>query len=163
MLRATAATLLIATALPAFADIEVRFVEGAPTDRFDIVNTAACATGPAQITIDLAGSAAGLIFDTTGAGAGVQVFQPFRLTAGAAFVQGVPKVLDGDQTVTVQLADLPPGQTVSFTIDVDDTIGQREITVSDAEITGAAATDGQSTGRFDQTARAVIPRAACLS
>ncbi len=49
----------------------------------------------------------------TGNGAGVEVFQPFALFAGAEALNGVPKVGDGD------------------------TLGQRGITISDTENTGA--------------------------
>ena len=64
---------------PAAADIVVRFDEGAPKDSFTITNADNCALPLTAITIDLAGSAAGLIFDVTGSGAGVSVFQPFQL------------------------------------------------------------------------------------
>jgi hypothetical protein len=40
---------------------------------------AACATGPFDLTIDLAGSPSNLIFDITDDGAGVEVFQPCEL------------------------------------------------------------------------------------
>jgi hypothetical protein len=97
----------------------------------------------------------------------VQVFQPFRLTEGATLVQDTPQVQDGDQTLTLSLRDLPVGQSVAFTIDVDDTIGQREITVSGSEIAGARVAIGltglRALGKFDTTARAVIPLPSCVS
>ncbi|MEO1695473.1 MAG: aggregation factor core, partial [Pseudomonadota bacterium] len=58
----------LVAATPARADLEVRFDEGAPKDRFTVENTSGCAIGAAQITIDLSGSPFGLIFDTTGSG-----------------------------------------------------------------------------------------------
>ncbi|MCC1492275.1 hypothetical protein [Cognatishimia sp. F0-27] len=149
----------------ALADLDVRFVEGAPTDRFSITNASGCALGPMELQIDLSGSAAGLIFDTTERGMGVQVFQPFRLVEGAELVSGTPDVGDGDRSVTLSLTGMAPGQTVAFTIDVDDTAGAREITVSGEEITGARVSD-DATGNsaaFDGTGRARLPLAPCLS
>lgn len=151
----------------AAADIEVRFVEGAPKDRFDIINTGGCALGPVAITIDLAGSSAGLVFDVTASGAGVEVFQPFDLVAGRELVNGLPQVVDGDQQVSLNLTELGVDQMVSFTIDVDDTAGNREITVSDAEISGASVRVKQGTetvtGTFDDQAFARVAQASCSS
>jgi len=78
----TLATALTLCATPAFADIEVTFLESAPKDRFTFTNTGACDLGPAVLSLDLAGSAAGLIFDTSGAGAGVEVFHRQRSGTG---------------------------------------------------------------------------------
>lgn len=125
-------------ALPALANVEVTFREGAPKDRFVIANTGNCATGPVDITIDLSGSDAGLIFDVTNSGQGVEVFQPFVLVSGKSFVSGAPVVKDGDNKVTLKLSDLVKGKPVAFTVDVDDTAGGREITVSGSEIAGAS-------------------------
>ena len=122
----------------AFADLSVRFIEGAPKDRFVISSASGgCSMAPLSITVDLAGSAGGLIFDVTEQGAGVEVFQPFELVAGADLVLGNPVVSDGDRSVTLQLASLPANAEVAFTIDVDDTINARQITVTDSEIKGA--------------------------
>ena len=157
----------ILAAGPAFADLDIRFVEGAPKDRFTLTQTGGCALGPSKITIDLAGSAAGLIFDVTATGAGVEVFQPFELTAGAAQVETLPVVADGDTKLTLALSGLADGQSVAFTIDVDDTLGSRAITVSGAEIEGASvhlANNASSvSATFDQTARAKITVPDCTS
>ncbi|MEO1720574.1 MAG: aggregation factor core, partial [Pseudomonadota bacterium] len=74
---------------PARATLEVRFLEGAPKDRFTLTNGSNCPLRAADVTIDLSGSPFGLIFDTTGTGAGVQVFQPLELTDGAAYLREV--------------------------------------------------------------------------
>jgi hypothetical protein len=122
---------------PASADVAARFIEGAPKDRFIIENLAACALIGAGVSVDMAGSAGGLIFDVTGAGAGVAVFQPFEIVEGADALAGAPEVRDGDTRVMLNVGSLAPGARIAFTIDVDDTIGRREITVSGAEIEGA--------------------------
>lgn len=150
----------------AMADISVSFIEGAPKDRFVITNTS-CPKGPVDVTIDLRPSAGALIFDVTGAGAGVEVFQPFELVSGGALVTQVPTVQDGDQVLTLKLAGLGQGADVAFTIDLDDTIQSREITVADSEISGAKVIveiDGQRIeGAFDTTASAVAPWKDCTS
>ena len=65
------ATLLLSSALTCAAastaaDIGVRFIEGAPKDRFEITNLGKCALVATDVVIDLRGSAAGLVFDVTG-------------------------------------------------------------------------------------------------
>ncbi len=152
---------------PALADLETRFIEGAPKDRFVLTNVGECALPAVVITADLATAPAGLIFDVTASGAGVEVFQPFDVVAGAEVLNGLPAVLDGDAAITLDLKGLATGQSVSFTIDVDDTGGGREITVSNAEIAGATVTAAIGTttaaGTFGETSTAVVPLPACLS
>jgi hypothetical protein len=152
-------------AAPAAADLGVRFVEGAPKDRFEITNRAACAVERAEVVIDLAGSAAGLIFDVTGAGAGVDVFQPFELVAGAEALDAVPRVADGDRQLSLSIRSLAPGARIAFTIDVDDTLGPRGITVSDREIEGAGVrlvvAGIAASGRFSRQAEAVVKTPPC--
>jgi len=70
---AIASTAIATTALsPVYADINVRFSEGAPKDRFSFKNDSACDLTDLSIEIDLSASSARLIFDTTGEGAGVE-------------------------------------------------------------------------------------------
>ncbi len=158
---------LLASALifstPAAADILVRFDEGAPKDRFTITNTGNCALPLTSVTIDLTGSAAGLIFDVTGSGAGVSVFQPFQLVLGGEHVSTLPQVKDGDRAVSLKLKGLGPNQRVAFTIDVDDTAGASETMVSGSEIKGATVWAGKASGTFgtDKIARVKLP--ACTS
>lgn len=128
---------LIAAPLPAFADITARFIEGAPKDRFVFENTGNCTLEAAKLTLDLSKSAGALVFDVTNAGAGVEVFQPFELVSGADLVRTNAPVRDGDKVLSLEVADMAPGAVIAFTIDVDDTLGNREITVNETEITGS--------------------------
>ncbi len=121
------------------AALAVAFHEGAPKDRFVFRNAGSCDLEGMDITLDLSTSASGIIFDVTGTGAGVEVFQPFEIISGKAFVASQPSVGDGDTRLTLRLNSLPAGKEVAFTIDVDDTGGTREITVSDSEMRGATA------------------------
>ncbi|WP_342075221.1 aggregation factor core [Yoonia sp. SS1-5] len=159
---------LILGASSAQADIELRFIEGAPKDRFDLIATGpACNDAPLEVTIDLSGAQGGLIFDVTAAGQGVEVYQPFELVAGADLLQSATSLRDGDQVLTLSLRALPAGQVLSFTTDLDDTGGGREITVDGAEIAGASVivTNGAATqtAEFGPDARAIIDQSDCLS
>ncbi|MFK8034362.1 MAG: aggregation factor core [Hyphomicrobiales bacterium] len=161
---AGAAFSMVLGALPALANVEVTFREGAPKDRFVIANTGNCATGPVDITIDLSGSDAGLIFDVTNSGQGVEVFQPFVLVSGKSFVSDAPVVKDGDNKVTLSLSDLVEGKPIAFTVDVDDTAGGREITVSGSEIAGASiSVSGGASGVFGTNAIAQAKAPGCKS
>ncbi|MEL7228376.1 MAG: aggregation factor core [Pseudomonadota bacterium] len=133
----TAFALALLVPVTAHADVLVAFDEGAPKDRFTFRNSGSCPLSAAQLVLDLSTSRAGLIFDVTASGAGVEVFQPLDFVTGSTALRAVPKVRDGDNRLTMDIATLAPGETIAFTIDVDDTLGGREITVSDAEIAGA--------------------------
>lgn len=145
---------------PAFADISVRFIEGAPKDRFVVTNTGACDLSATQVKIDLSGTPAGLIFDVTGSGPGVEVFQPFQIVSGQDLVANAPDVSDGDRSVTLDLQSFATGKSVAFTIDVDDTGGAREITISDSEIRGATVgittKDGAFTAAFAASSEVTV-------
>ncbi|MEO0664212.1 MAG: hypothetical protein AAFY97_00590 [Pseudomonadota bacterium] len=160
-----AAVMVALLATPVSADITARFIEGAPKDRFVLENTGACAEGPLDVTIDLAPAPAGLIFDTTSAGAGVEVFQPFEVVAGADVLTDAIIPTDGDQAVRLNLTGLAPGARFAFTVDVDDTgtaseLGQ--IRVSDSEMSGAELRINGETAVFGTGSVALI-EAACLS
>jgi len=131
---AAAASLL--PVLPAYAGVQVRFVEGAPKDRFVIENVGTCAVQASTVRIDLADSTGRLVFDVTAAGAGVEVFQPLEFVQGSEALRALPSVVDGQDAIALEIAALAVGEEISFTIDVDDTIGQREITVTGSEIEG---------------------------
>lgn len=131
---ATVCTLL-ATA-SAYADIAAVFKEGAPKDRFTFTNVGGCDIVDATLTLDLSGSKSGLIFDVSGQGAGVEVFQPFEMVSGQKAVIEKPSVVDGASKIELKLAKLEPNASIAFTIDVDDTLGGREITVSNSEFSG---------------------------
>ncbi|MEJ5219138.1 aggregation factor core [Cognatishimia sp. D5M38] len=126
----------IAFSSPALAEIRVEFIEGAPKDRFVFTNFSDCDIGAGIFKIDFTNSNAGLIFDVSGSGAGVEVFQPFELTSGAEFLTTLPIISDGDQLAVLDISGLKTNASIAFTIDVDDTLGARAITVSDSEISG---------------------------
>ena len=150
---------------PAVADVNVEFVEGAPKDRFILTNSGRCSIEAMAVTLDLSTSASGVIFDVTGSGAGVEVFQPFEIVTGESYVSAIPAVADGDRAVTLQLDRLPAGQSVAFTIDVDDTRGTRGITVSDSELRGATAlirtASWEASEAFGETSSLRVPLPAC--
>ena len=125
---------LLLLPLSAHAQIEVRFLEGAPKDTFVIKSS--CQISAGTLSLDMSTSAGGLIFDVTSAGAGVEVFQPLEFVLGQEWVKEIPQVRDGDQTLTLRLKALEAGAEIIFTIDMDDTLGGREITVSGSEIAG---------------------------
>lgn len=167
-------TLTLATAFfasTATADIAVRFVEGAPKDRFQIMNLSACALGPIDVVIDLSQSASGLIFDTTATGEGVEVFQPFELVDGAENVLATSRINDGDNVAQLSLSDLPADGVVAFTIDVDDTLTNSnlgQIRVAGNEISGAEFRIVQAgspllAAQFDDRGRAVASFDHCQS
>lgn len=154
-------------ASPSLADVKVAFIEGAPKDKFVVTNIGACDLPAAKVTIDLAGSASGLVFDVTDTGPGVEVFQPFQIVSGQHLVRRATNVSDGDKSVTLELDSLTMGQAVSFTIDVDDTNGSREITVTDDEILGATVgivtQNGQFTDVFVANSEAVVRIPECAA
>jgi len=150
---------------PSYADLQVQFIEGAPKDRFVIINVGDCDLGPAEFTIDFATSNAGLIFDVTDIDAGVEVFQPFEVTDGAQYLTEEPVISDGDQRVTLSMTGLSHNEKIAFTIDVDDTNGTREITVTDGEINGTMLSlvsgDATNSAVISDSAQVTIPTATC--
>lgn len=150
-------------ATQALAEIDVEFREGAPKDRFTITNTGECEVRDVQLSIDLSTSAAGLIFDTTEQGAGVEVFQPFEFVAGRELVNAMPKVTDGQTIVDIDIKALARSQNIVFTIDVDDTTGNREITVNGSEIAGATIRAGGEIATFNERAVARMSWDSCRS
>lgn len=128
----------IATSSPSLADRQVQFIEGAPKDRFVLTNIGDCALGEGRFEISFANSNAGLIFDVTAAGAGVEVFQPFEVTTGAQYLTAQPSITDGAQRAVLDMSGLSVNEIITFTIDVDDTGRGREITVADGEISGTS-------------------------
>ncbi len=133
---------LAALALPllstaGLADLTVRFIEGAPKDRVEIKNVGACALTASTLTLDLTTSQGALIFDVTGSGAGIEIFQPFEVVAGREALTTLPTLVDGQNSIDLPISTLGSGASIAFTIDVDDTLGGREITVTGSEISGA--------------------------
>ncbi|MEL6126244.1 MAG: aggregation factor core [Pseudomonadota bacterium] len=160
MIKTFALTLLALTPGAAEADLLVSFRDSAPRDIFILQNDGSCPINGA-VELDLEPSPSGLFFDVTAEGAGVEVFQPLRVEAGAGYLSAVPVVRDGDKSVVLSVAGLPPGEQVRFTADLDDsltngTFGQ--IRVSGSEIAGAIArVAGGAQAPFDGTGRAVMP------
>lgn len=151
----------------------MQFLEGAPRDRFVILNSSDAAWHITSARIDLSASAGRLIFDITAQGAGVEVFQPFRTEAGSVVPVQSPLVEDGDQIINLQFEAFGPGETYTFSIDVDDQLTRSElgqIRVSGSEMQGAELTltvlyDNHQahtlSTRFDADSKAMIPRADC--
>ncbi len=130
-------------AQPIAADLEVNFIESAPTDRFVISNSGDCDLTDLVLEIDLAPSAGRLIFDTTATGAGIEVFQPFAVSGGGIELISSPAVADGDTGLSLSIQNLAAGKSASFTIDVDDTLPVSELgqtRVANAEISGGLVT-----------------------
>ena len=164
-LRALSVATAFAFSTAAQADLRVNFYEGAPKDRIQIVNTGVCTISGSSVTIDLSQSQGGLIFDVTASGQGVEVYQPFEIVQGENALARIPTVMDGQKQVVLEIVSLAPNEAIAFTIDVDDTIGQREITVTGSEFAGttAAYTSGESPilATFSSGPEAIIPIQNC--
>ncbi|MEY1554848.1 hypothetical protein AB3Y40_04355 [Yoonia sp. R2331] len=154
--------ILVLTPLAANADVTVTFVEGAPKDQF-ILENQGCDLGTFDLTINLAAAPAGLIFDVTGSGAGVEVLQPVEVVTGAVTMTDVA---DGDQVLTLTITDFDAGSVAIISADIDDTqaagaLGQ--IRVAGSEIAGATlASPNGNLAEFDDMARAVLPTPDCI-
>lgn len=129
------------------ANVQVEFFEDKPKDRFVISNTGNCNWRNLVVEIDLSQSAGGLIFDTSAAGAGVEVFQPFEVESGVIELLSADSVSDGDTGLVLKIPELLAGQSASFTIDVDDTLTRSER--GKIRITGSEIQSGSISIRFD--------------
>ena len=164
--------LLVAlAATPALADIRVSFVDSSP-DQITIRNRSGCALGPFELTIDLGRSAAGLIFDTSGTGAGYAAFAPLEVVSGAEQLLGISAVTDGDSRLRLELDFLDSGASLVLAVDVDDTSTESaggRTTIAGSEIAGAVAeaqlgAGGPSyPGVFGVDGVAIVPLEACIS
>ncbi|MEM7614736.1 MAG: aggregation factor core [Pseudomonadota bacterium] len=161
---------LTLTAGAATADVAVSFREGAPVDRFFLENTGDCDLGQVTVTFDLSTSAAGLIFDVTAAGAGVEVYQPVVMLTEGNVSYNLSPVTDGMQLVAVELSNFDQGMRIGMSADVDDTLAESalgQIRVAGSEIAGAQVIlntpDGEVTAAFDTAAQAVLPTPPCVS
>ena len=115
----TTAILSTFTLMPAYANMNISFDEGAPKDRFTFTNAGDCTIAATKVKLDLASSKAGLIFDVTASGKGVEVYQPLEITSGENSLLTIPTANDGDNQITLDIDQLAAGQSISFTIDVD--------------------------------------------
>jgi hypothetical protein len=173
LFRSLATTVAFFSLMPAaLADLDVRFVEGAPKDRFIVKNVGKCELETLSLAIDLSSARGGLIFDTSAAGAGVEVYQPFEVATGGHALVSAAAVTDGDQKIEIVLRRLAPGEEFAFTIDVDDTLIESSLgqtRVEGEEIEGAlvsmASVEGGkgaiSTGVFDTVGRARVGTGNC--
>lgn len=135
---------------------ELRFVESAPRDRFEL----RIGVQPLRaLTLDLRTSAGQLVFDTQAGGTGVEVFQPLRDEGGTQ----AGAVDDGADRLRVVLLDGAARTQAAFSIDVDDRMTASDlgqIRVTGGEMAGAVvvfeAADGTSLRAvFDADNRAV--------
>jgi hypothetical protein len=151
------------------ANIEVKFLEGAPKDKFVFKNTSECNLQNVVLKVDLSNSKGGLIFDTTATGQGVEVFQPFEVTEGDLALTSSGKVKDGAKHLSLNVKSINAKQSVSFTIDVDDTLERSElgnIRVSGNEITSATVdikfdSEEPTTVAFNNQGKALILMPEC--
>lgn len=162
------AALILMSASFVHANVAVKFIEGAPKDRFVVTNTGQCLLQGLRVDIDLTNSTGGLIFDTTATGAGVEVFQPFEVTSGDITLNGDARVNDGDKELSIIISSIQPMASVSFTIDVDDTMRNSErgmIIVSGSEMEGGMVTVTQgslaNSGIFGRNSNAKVNMAFC--
>jgi hypothetical protein len=121
--------------------IRLVFNESAPKDSFSLRNEGHCVAKPVQLMVNLAPSRGRLIFDPTGSGAGVEVFQPFQITRGRNLVSTVQPVSDGDNQLILNFNRLPPKARFAFTIHVDATLERSETgptRISGVEIEGGS-------------------------
>ena len=120
------------------ADITIRFQDSAPKDLFTMRTN--CPVADMQIVIDLTQSAGSLIFDVTADGAGVAVFQPVEVQAGAAQTQ---TVVDGDQKLSLFVDALTAGAEIVISADLDDVLPQSQLgqtRVTGSELDGTSVT-----------------------
>lgn len=143
----------------AFAEISLTFQEGAPKDRFVIENNL-CSLSNVTLTIDLSTAPAGLIFDVTDQGAGVEVYQPVELERGTA---AMTEVTDGSQKLQLTLEQFPLGDEITVSADLDDTLTNStlgQIRVADSEIAGVTVSietaGGLGTALIDASSRAKL-------
>jgi len=89
------------------------------------------------------------------------------MVSGASQVMGISEISDGGTDVFVDLKTLSSAVDVAFTLDLDDTAGGREITVSGAEIEGATVImdmpGGPYMATFNAAAKAVLGDVTCRS
>lgn len=130
-------------------DLVVSFTEASPEDRFVIENTSACQLSIQSVTIDLAGSAGRMVFDTEPGGAGYNVYQPFAARDGLARLARASTVSDGDTQLTLDFSVFEPGALFAFTIDTDDRLAQ--------SIFGPGVIDGSELAGATVTVIAMLP------
>lgn len=124
-------------------DLNVRFIESAPRDRFVIKNNSSTDVEIISASFDLSNSQGNLIFDTEDGGTGVEVFQKFRSETDKVKLVSSPDVRDGDSQLDIAFETFAQFEEYQFSIDVDDQnlksdLGQ--IRVTGGELAGAEVT-----------------------
>jgi len=163
---------LIMLSANTYANIQVSFADGAPKDKFVIQNISECNIQNIAMTIDLLESTGRLIFDTTATGKGVEVFQPFEVTTGQITLNSARQFNDGDTQLSLNISSIKANDSVSFTIDVDDTLTESEfgnIRVTAPEISGGSVAlkinnnKTSLTASFDKNGKAMLVMPECIS
>jgi hypothetical protein len=124
-------------------DLNVKFIESAPRDRFVISNNSTANVEILSASFDLSKSAGNLIFDTEDGGIGVEVFQKFRTETDAVKLVLTPEVNDGDNQLDMAFESFEQNMVYQFSIDVDDQNVQSDlgqIRVTGGELEGAEVT-----------------------
>jgi len=123
--------------------VEVRFLEDAGGDWFQIENASQEAWSIRSLTIVLSASRGRLVFDTAAGGEGASMHTPFEVIGGEGVgYLGATLVDDGSDVVTLTFSDFRPGRSFDFIVDVDDRLGDSDFGqayVSGREIEGAQA------------------------
>lgn len=91
-------------------DLNVKFVESAPRDRFVISNNSTTNVEIISASIDLSTSQGNLIFDTEDGGTGVEVFQKFRSETDQVKLVASPEVNDGDNQLDMSFNWICPSK-----------------------------------------------------
>ena len=150
--------------------LTVLFEEDAPKDRFIVRNDSTCLISDVSLKIDLAGSKAGLYFDTTASGAGVEVYQPFEVQSGGELLSEIPTIKDGDKVMELKFPELAPESRLVVTIDVDDSLSTTSTPtmISGSEIENATIrasfnSSNNENGNFVQSGYALIIMPDCAT
>ncbi len=159
-MRLVALAIAILVPTVGWSDFAVSFRDGAPKDTFTLMYDGACPIDRLDVQIDLGTAPTGLIFDITGSGAGVSVFQPLEWVSGSATISDVT---DGDTTLSLILDSVKPGDSWAFTVDIDDSSSGRQTIVDGSEMAGATLRVGDQTASFDANGSAVLALDPCIS
>jgi len=151
------------------ANIQVAFKESAPKDQFSFTNVGKCVLDDLIVTIDLSNSAGKLIFDTVPTGSGVEVFQPFEIVNGNLNLVSSASSLDGNDELIIEITNLAPNKTASFTIDLDDTMKVSQLgnirvagsEISNAEISVKVGDQEISSASFGANSKAAVSLPSC--
>ncbi|MEM8598267.1 MAG: hypothetical protein AAGF76_17575, partial [Pseudomonadota bacterium] len=132
--------MLLAALLPVCGPTaEAAFTEGAPVDRFEIVDHSPEGWRVTEVVVDLGPSTGRLIVDAVPGGIGINVAQPFRPESGGP-VRLAPgqEVADGAERIALSFEAFPVGARFGFTLDLDDRVsGGAGTMIAGGEMAGA--------------------------